>query len=219
MSLPSEQFIAAPVVEWFEALGNTVGQEVALENGCVADIVAQRGPRITVCEVKTAMSKLLLSQCMRHQGTAHVLYAAVPGPVTATLCRHAARFDAEGIGVLIVNAGGCVDVLVEPVARAPSHSRTPTLQAGHSSGAYAQAGSANGGHYTAHSERARAVVEYVTDHPDCSILDICSAVSPNQDPERLGKVLDQQIRKSHIKGITRKGSGRMRRYRIEGASL
>lgn len=101
MSKPSEEQIAAVVVRWLEDLGYDVYQEVELVNGGIrADIVAKRGPELTIIETKATASLALLYQCLERRRFAHRVYAGVH------VIRESAAFrevcEMAGVGLLSV---------------------------------------------------------------------------------------------------------------------
>lgn len=96
---PTEAQVAAVVVGHLEALGYDVYQEVELVNGGMrADIVAKRGPELTIVETKTSASLALLYQVMERRRFAHRVYMAVPVPARdmVDVCKEL------GIGVMRV---------------------------------------------------------------------------------------------------------------------
>lgn len=75
----SEIELAAVVVDWLEARGYDVFQEVELRaQGQRADIVARRGSELTIVEVKVSASLALLYQAMERRRLAHRIYVAIP---------------------------------------------------------------------------------------------------------------------------------------------
>lgn len=98
----SEADVAAVVIGWLEARGYDVYQEVELTNGGIrADIVAKRGPELTIIETKTSASLALLYQAMERRRFAHRVYVAVPVTAHAMIdiCKDL------GIGVVRVYVG------------------------------------------------------------------------------------------------------------------
>lgn len=102
MKPTSEAGLARVVVEWLTFRGFDVFQEVELvARGIRADIVARRGPELTIVETKTSASLALLGQVMDRRRFAHRVYAACPfarDPFPA-LC------EAVGVGLLRVHVG------------------------------------------------------------------------------------------------------------------
>lgn len=99
---PTEAQVAAVVVGWLEARGYDVYQEVELRAGGIrADIVARRGPELTIVETKTSASIALLYQVMERRRFAHRIYVAVPvrAREMVDVCKEL------GIGVLRVHIG------------------------------------------------------------------------------------------------------------------
>lgn len=98
----SESAIAEIVIEWLEAAGADVYQEVECAGG-VADIVARIGAELWIVETKTSLSVALLYQAMERRRDAHRVYIAAPHSKHerdfAQLC------DELGIGLLIVTPG------------------------------------------------------------------------------------------------------------------
>lgn len=96
----TEQQLAEVVVNYLEALGADVYQEVEVPGG-VADIVARVQAEIWIIEVKTSMSIALLQQAMERRRLAHRIFVAAP---------YSRRMNSElyaelGIGVLEVRDG------------------------------------------------------------------------------------------------------------------
>lgn len=73
----SEQKYAAVVVEWLDAIGADVYQEVECSGG-VADIVAKVRGEIWIIEVKTSLSLALLLQSLQRRRDAHRVFIAAP---------------------------------------------------------------------------------------------------------------------------------------------
>lgn len=97
----SEIELASAVVDWLEARGYDVFQEVELRaQGPRADIVARRGPELTIVEVKVTASLALLYQAMERRRLAHRIYVAVPRAVRAMID----VYEELGIGVLVVRS-------------------------------------------------------------------------------------------------------------------
>lgn len=102
----SEAELAAVVIQWLEALGADVFQEVECSGG-VADIVARVGAELWIIETKVSWSLALLFQAMERRRDAHRVFIAAP---YARGLRDAAHVCRElGIGVLVVHLGsqGC----------------------------------------------------------------------------------------------------------------
>ena len=98
----SESSLAAVVVHWLESLGADVYQEVEYK-GSIADIVAVRGPELTVIETKTSWSLALISQAMEWRRHAHKIYMA--GPISKTTWQVRQIAQEVGIGMLEVRPG------------------------------------------------------------------------------------------------------------------
>lgn len=98
----TEAEVAAAVVEYLQAQGYDVYQEVELiERGIRADIVARRGPELTIVETKTSASLVLLSQAMERRRFAHRVYIAIP-----VVSRDMVEVCGDlGIGVMRVRMG------------------------------------------------------------------------------------------------------------------
>lgn len=102
MKPASEADLARVVVDWLTFRGFDVYQEVELvARGIRADIVARRGPELTIVETKTSASLALLGQVMERRCFAHRVYAACPsaGRTFRDLC------EAVGVGLLAVRVG------------------------------------------------------------------------------------------------------------------
>jgi len=97
----TEADLARVVVEWLTFRGFDVYQEVELvARGIRADIVARRGPELTIVETKTSASLALVAQVMERRRFAHRVYAACPAPrAIRGLC------EEIGVGLLSVYVG------------------------------------------------------------------------------------------------------------------
>jgi hypothetical protein len=105
----SEAELAAVVVAWLEALGADVYEEVGCAGG-VADIVAKRGPELTIIETKLSWSLALVLQAMERRRSAHRVCIAAPHSRNTRDVRFLCR--EIGIGVLEVYIGS--DVTWDP---------------------------------------------------------------------------------------------------------
>ncbi len=104
-----------PVKRYLEVQGYAVKAEV---KGC--DVVAVRGDELPVIvELKQSMSLALLYQAVDRLTVAEIVYIAVAQPkrsVTADATKLCRRL---GLGLIVVTAGGSVEVLADPVPYAP----------------------------------------------------------------------------------------------------
>lgn len=98
----SEADLARIVVHWLESLGADVYQEVE-HKGSIADIVAVRGPEVSVIETKTRWSLDLIAQCMAWRQHANKVYMA--GPISRTTWQVRQLTQELGIGMLEVGVG------------------------------------------------------------------------------------------------------------------
>lgn len=98
----SESSLAAVVVRWLDDMGADVYQEVE-HKGSIADIVAVRGPELTVIETKTSWSLALVAQAMEWRRHAHKIYMA--GPVSKTTWQVRQIAQDLGLGMLEVIVG------------------------------------------------------------------------------------------------------------------
>jgi hypothetical protein len=97
----TEADLARVVVEWMTYRGFDVYQEVELvARGIRADIVARRGPELTIVETKTSASLALVAQVMERRRFAHRVYIAAPSVRSVIpIC------EEVGIGALSVHVG------------------------------------------------------------------------------------------------------------------
>lgn len=162
----SEAEVAAVVVDYMTALGYDVFQEVELRaQGIRADIVAKRGPELTIVETKTSASLALVYQAMERRRLAHRIYVAVP--VTAgALVEVCADL---GIGVLRVRMpyGGDPGRVSEAVPSRRWNTRPLKLAARlrpeHKTSA--AAGSQTGGHWSRWRETCAQLARIAAAHP------------------------------------------------------
>ncbi len=179
-----EPEIAAAVMDWLQAQGWDCYPEVMpARGGPRADIVGVRGNLVMVCEVKTSMGLALLSQAIGWHGTAHFIYVATP-----VKQRRYERNRAEdhiikyfGLGLLsVLDRDSAYRDRVDERLR-PEYKRTcsfnvermrnclcpemkrfnPGTQAGYS---------------TPWNRTMDLAVEYVSQHPGCTIKEILGEV-------------------------------------------
>lgn len=102
-----ESDLSGPVCDWCRSLGYVVYCEIPIHGTCV-DIVATRGDEIIAIELKTSLSRDVLSQAMRAQIFANQVWCGVP-----TRPRSLVIPQKRGIGIVRV-----VDGLVQVISHA-----------------------------------------------------------------------------------------------------
>lgn len=174
----TEADLARVVVRWLEDRGFDVYQEVELvARGIRADIVARRGPEISIIETKTSASLALVAQVMERRRFAHRVYAACPRsrvelePIFAEL----------GIGLLRVWAGSGSeydpDNVTELVASRRWNSRpvklASKLRPEHKTAC--AAGSPTGGHWSRYRDTCAQLANVVAAEPGITLREALGA--------------------------------------------
>lgn len=165
---PTEAQIAAVVVDYLTAHGYDVYQEVELRSqGIRADIVAKRGPELTIVETKTSASLAVLYQAMERRRFAHRVFVATERPPREfeKLCREL------GIGLfrVYVGTGQPWDLprVTEQVESRRWNSRplklASVLRSEHKTNALA--GSPTGGHWSRWRETCAALTRIAVTTP------------------------------------------------------
>lgn len=160
--------MARPVVEWYKSRGFHVYQEVPVKGQQgTADIVAVKGPFVTVIETKVTMSLALLGQARRWIGQAHSVTVAVPWHVRGS-SQDGAVFvcGALGVGLLYVSRVGAVREMVSPdfFKKARPGSILESLRPEQADGSI-PAGSAGGSAWTAWKVTVRDLGDLVQRNP------------------------------------------------------
>lgn len=204
----SEAELAAVVVRWLDALGYEVFQEVELRNGGIrADIVARRGPELTIVETKTTASLALLYQTMERRRFAHRVYAGIGlgrgARAYAELCTEL------GIGLLEIGlgtAGSDWDVeRVEELAPSRRWNSRPLklasrLRPEHKTSA--AAGSPAGGHFSRWRDTCAQLERVAAQHPGIALKAALAQVTHHYSSARVAaSSLAGQIRAGALPGI------------------
>jgi hypothetical protein len=205
----TEAEVAAVVVDHFAALGYDVYAEVELRaQGIRADIVAKRGPELTIVETKTGASLAVLYQAMERRRFAHRVYVAVPSPAAAfqELCTEL------GVGLLHVHVGtGNHWDHPRVVERAPSQrwSSKPLrlaqrLRPEHKTAA--AAGSTTGGHWSRWRETCASVAKLAIAEPGVDLRDALKRAGHHYASLR-GAVstMAQHVRGGRVDGVELRG--------------
>lgn len=120
MAFKTEADLAKVVQAWLKEDHWEVYCEVAPWGGGAAraDIVATRGPVVSVVETKLSLSLALMEQCFDWKRHAHTVWAAVPYPKRGYVSGFSKRtLESLGIGLLCVTRHGEVRVLARPEFR------------------------------------------------------------------------------------------------------
>lgn len=211
---PSEERIAAVVVEWLEAMGYDVYQEVELRNGGIrADIVARRGPELTIVETKSSPSLALLYQCMERRRFAHRVYAGVH------VVRGSGAFDEAckelGIGLLRVglgSPGSSWDVdRVEELAPSRRWNSKPLklasrLRAEHKT--HAKAGARTGGHWSRWRDTCEQLAKQVRFMPGITLKAAMQHVTHHYSSSRVAiSTMGTHVREGRVVGVRFEAGG------------
>ncbi len=95
---PSEKALCAVLVEWLEAEGWDVYQEVNFRSWC-ADVVAIRGSIVWVLEAKTSFSFHVMEQANRWKYYANMVSVVVPKPTGKQAGKHMAECTLRYFGI------------------------------------------------------------------------------------------------------------------------
>lgn len=203
----SEAQVAAVVVDWLEAQGYDVYQEVELRAGGIrADIVAKRGPELTIVETKTSASIALLYQAMERRRVAHRIYIAVPVPAhaMAEVCKEL------GIGVLRVRINPDheqswnPDRCDEEVASRRWNTRPVKLAARlrpeHKT--MARAGAPTGGHFSRWRDTCLQLSRVVAAQPGITLKSALAQVTHHYTSGRVAmSTMGTHIREGRVPGV------------------
>ncbi|HKP06392.1 MAG TPA: hypothetical protein VJU58_03990 [Microbacterium sp.] len=144
----------------------------------MADIVARRGPELTIVETKASLSLALLHQAMERRRQAHRVYIAAP--YTRHLGETAAICAAIGIGLLDVRVarehvcssdGFGMPAVHEVVTSARWNTRPVALRAKLSDGhkTHARAGTKGGGRWTPFRDTCEQLARVVRTTPGITL--------------------------------------------------
>lgn len=187
-SNPTEAELAAVMVAHLIAAEYDVYQEVELRPGGIrADIVAKRGPELTIIETKTSMSLALIEQAMERRRCAHRIYIAAPtykARAGVELCREL------GIGVfgIHIGTGSSWDLtrIEEQVVSRRWNSRplklADRLRPEHKTSALA--GSPTGGHWSRWRDTCSQLEQVVRETPGISMKDAVGQVKHHYASKR-----------------------------------
>lgn len=209
----SEAQVAAIVVDWLEAHGYDVYQEVELGNGGVrADIVARRGAELTIVETKTTASLALLYQAMERRRSAHRIYIAVPVPAHAMIdvCKEL------GVGVLRVrinheheqrwNPDRCEEEVASRRWNARPLKLASRLRPEHKT--MALAGSPTGGHFSRWRDTCQQITRVVEQHPGITLRAAVAAVTHHYSSGRVAvSTMGTHVRAGRVPGVRFENGG------------
>lgn len=209
MMFDTEAQLAAVVVESLLADHWEVYQEVQQNWGQpVADIVATRGPVTWVIETKLSLSLVVMEQADKWKPFANMVSVAVPTRHRDIKGRTFAMnvLRQRGIGVLVVNTHIQHEARPEFRRRLLDPIRN-YLREEHKS--WSQAGVNGGGYYTPFADTSRKVVNYISQHPGCTLSDILGSVETHYHSDASARsALSQWIRTGVIKGVRCEREGR-----------
>lgn len=170
----SEQELAERVVAWLEEQHWDVYQEVQpYRSGHIADIMAVRAGYLWVIECKTSFGFVVLEQANGWR----VHYRSVAVSMLKSQTRSRPGIGAAEhyykVGVIEVGPRGVRETINAPLQRhfhrnAKEYIRK--LKPEHKK--FAQAGSANGGHYTPYNATIANVRAYIDRNPGCTLKEI-----------------------------------------------
>ncbi|HKZ99051.1 MAG TPA: hypothetical protein VJ326_05635 [Thermoplasmata archaeon] len=107
MAFRLERDLYGPVAAWLADAGFVVSGEIRVA-GRRADLVGWREDGVAAVETKLADWRGALRQAIAYQVAADWSWVAMPLPGAARAHRDRWRFDAEGVGLLAVDASGHV---------------------------------------------------------------------------------------------------------------
>lgn len=209
----SEEQVAAVVVDWLESQGYDVYQEVELSaGGARADIVARRGPELTIVETKTSASLALLYQAMERRRNAHRIYIAVPVPAhdMIDICKEL------GIGVLRVrinpeyeqrwNPTRCDEELASRRWNARPLKLASRLRPEHKT--CARAGAPTGGHFSRWRDTCLQLSRVVAAQPGITLRSALQSVTHHYSSGRVAlSTMAKHIREGRVAGVRFEAGG------------
>lgn len=179
MTKLSEQEMATLVINWLELQHWDVYQEVQFNtNSSIADIVAVRNGLIWVIECKKALTFAVMDQAKNWRS--HLRSIAVPKirdwrsrNLPYDICK-----NYLSVGVLLVTNFGTIREEVSPPIMRSYHkvAKSMILQLSEAHKNHAQAGSANGGHYTPYRATMDLVKLFISDNPGCTLNQIFAEI-------------------------------------------
>lgn len=203
----TEEQVAEVVVAWLEARGYEVFQEVELVNGGIrADIVAKRGPELTIVETKTSASLALLYQAMERRRFAHRVYVAVP--LHARAMREVC--SALGVGLLEVkvppqyeeswNPARCEEVVSSKRWNTKPVKLMSRLRPEHKTAA--RAGSTTGGHWSRWRDTCAQLSVVVAREPGLKLKDAVSQIKHHYSSGRVAiSTMGAHVREGRVTGV------------------
>lgn len=209
----TEEQVAAVVVDWLEANAYDVYQEVELSNGGArADIVAKRGPDLTIVETKTSASLALLYQAMERRRSAHRIYVATPVRSDAMhdICKEL------GIGLLRVrinpdyeqrwNPNRCEEELPSRRWNRRPLKLAARLRPEHKT--CAKAGSPTGGHFSRWRDTCLQIARVVAAQPGITLKQALALVNHHYSSGRVAiSTMGTHIREGRVKGVRFEAGG------------
>lgn len=201
----SEIEVAAKLVKWLMEQGWEVYQEVQLDYWTTVDICAvKRDEKIAwLIEVKTSINKILQRQVNRHRCHYTHISAAVPYPkrYTARRDEFIKELKNRGIGFIHIHDSGEIEIVNEcnpdkdkfclknkneKLFNLPEEYKT-----------YCMAGSQHG-FLTPYKLTCLNIVDYVKEHPGCSLKEVVLGVSHHYKTDQ-GAI--STLSKYGIKGV------------------
>jgi len=119
-----ESDLREPVATWLNDAGFDIRMEVPIL-GRRADLVGSRGITVTAVEMKMHRWAEALRQAIAYQLAADHAWVAMPLAAAHHAYRERWAFEAEGVGLLVVDDGGRVR---SPILATPSPRLLPFLQ-------------------------------------------------------------------------------------------
>lgn len=201
----TEAEVAAVVVAHLTVRGYDVYSEVELRpQGIRADIVARRGPELTIVETKTSASLALLYQAMERRRYAHRIYVAVPVPARAMIeiC------ESLGVGVLRVRMGSdsqwdqprVDEELISRRWNTKPLKLAAKLRPEHKTAC--PAGSATGGHWRRWRETCAQLARVVAAEPGLPIKEAIAATTHHYSSARCAaSTMAAHVREGRVPGV------------------
>jgi hypothetical protein len=177
----TETELAKPVIAWLELQHWDVYQEVQFSAyGRVADIVAVRNKCIWMIECKVTLSLAVIEQAYMHRGC-HMRSVAVPS-CSGSYFKNKI-LETFGIGLIGVDKPNYKGTMAVSESIHPGFVKLPQKKVAsilakllpeHKT--MSAAGSPGGGHFTPYMRTMKAVREYITRYPGCTIGEIIGGI-------------------------------------------
>lgn len=178
----SEKELAIPVIEWLQEQHWDVYQEVAIGkvNTPVADIIAVQNNYVWAIEVKKSFTWRVLEQASRWRTHYRSIAILESKNEYARFQRYKMANEYYKLGIITIDEYYRVEQCMSPPLMREYHrfakNIMKNLHEEQKNGAFAQAGSDNGGYFTPYRHTMMQIKEYISENPGCTLREIMNNV-------------------------------------------